>query len=172
MHHRERKRLVERGDMRSMNRTRSEIMEMKRKKGGLIASSWFLKGKTSRTMTCQPTPDRELARRLNKALNKPDNQERTLITEDGGRPAISSIREKDPFFGGGCRFQDDTCPVESGRDCATQGVLYEITCNACRDPVDPGRSNIKETRKPGGQGQYNYLGMTRCSIFRGRSQNP
>ena len=61
-------------------------MNTKKEKGGLIASSWFLKGKTSRTITCQPTPDGELARRLDKALNKPDSKERTLQRMEGDLP--------------------------------------------------------------------------------------
>ena len=56
-----------------------------------------------------------------------------------------------PFFPGECRFKDPNCPVEKGKDCATQGVLYEITCNACKDPVDPQEEDVKETRKPVGQ---------------------
>ena len=54
--------------------------------------------------------------------------------------------------------------MEGKRDYATQEVLYEITCNACKDPVDPGKGRIKETRKPGGQGRHNYIVMTRTSI--------
>ena len=60
---------VENGDIDSLNRSKEEIIKTKKEKGGLIASSWYLKGKTSRTITCQPTPDGELARRLNKAQN-------------------------------------------------------------------------------------------------------
>ena len=154
---------VENGDIDSLNRSKEEIIKTKKEKGGLIASSWYLKGKTSRTITCQPTPDGELARRLNKALNKPENKERILVAEDGGRPAMACLRETDPFFKGGCRFGDTSCPVETNKDCAVQGVLYEITCNTCTEPVEAGDNN-KETRQPGGQARCNYIGMTRTSV--------
>ena len=82
---------VENGDIDSLNRSKEEIIKTKKKKGGLIASRWYLKVKTSRTITCQPTPDGELARTLNKALNKPENKERILVDEDGGRPAMACV---------------------------------------------------------------------------------
>ena len=47
--------------------------------------------------------------------------------------------------------------------CAVQGVLYEITCNTCTEPVEAGDNN-KETRQPGGQARCNYIGMTRTSV--------
>ena len=77
---------------------------------------------------------------------------------------MSSLRQADPFFPGGCRFKDDNCPVEEGKDCSQQGILYEITCNNCTEPVDSSSIQEKESRKPGCQARYNYLGMTRCSV--------
>ena len=44
-------RKVEEGEIVSLNRDKAEIVNTKKEKGGLIASSWFLKGKTSRTIT-------------------------------------------------------------------------------------------------------------------------
>ena len=77
---------------------------------------------------------------------------------------MASLREADPFFPGGCRVNDHNCPVEKGKDCAVMGVLYETTCNSCKEPVNPQDGELKETRKPGGQPRYNYLGMTRTSV--------
>lgn len=42
------------------------------------------------------------------------------------------------------------------------GAIYEITCNACSETLD--LSKAKETRKPGGQGRPNYIGLTRTSV--------
>ena len=54
--HEEMLRKLEAGEIKSLNRTREEIQARKQDKGGLTASSWFLKGDTVRVMTCQPTP--------------------------------------------------------------------------------------------------------------------
>ena len=43
------------------------------------------------------------------------------------------------------------------------GAIYEITCDACMDPVDPNQTQ-KTSRDPGGQARYNYIGMTRTSV--------
>ena len=45
MRHAEMERKVERGEIASLNRTRDEIVKSKAEKGGLTASSWYLKGK-------------------------------------------------------------------------------------------------------------------------------
>ena len=160
--HREMLRQVEEGKIVSINRSKVEISERKLEKGGITAGSWFLKGETKRVITCQPTPGGKLARTLTKVLNPPGTQERTLVTEDGGKPAIMSLRRTDPFMKEECRFGDETCMVEKGKDCGKMGVIYEVTCNACREPIDP-QSQVKESRKPGGQPRPNYVGMTRTS---------
>ena len=149
---------VKNGDIVSLNRNKQEILKVKQEKGGITASSQFLRGRTSRTIKCQPTPNGELVRRLSKALNSKDNSEAILVAEDGGRPAMSSLRQADPFFPGGYCFNDDNSPVEKGKDCSQQGILYEITCNNCKEPVDSNNVQEKESRKPGCQARYNYLG--------------
>ena len=52
--------------------------------------------------------------------------------------------------------------VEGDKDCAKMGIIYEITCNSCMEPVNPG-DKTKESRGPGGQARKNYVGMTRTS---------
>ena len=66
------------------------------------------------------------------------------MAEDGGRPAMSALRQADPFFPGGCRFMDPGCPIEGNKDCSQQSVLYKITCVGCKDPVDPNNHQEKE----------------------------
>ena len=44
------------GEIESVNRTKDEIIRTKREKGGLITSSWYLKGETDKVIPCQPTP--------------------------------------------------------------------------------------------------------------------
>ena len=58
-----------------------------------------------------------MARTLTKVLNPPGAKERTLVTEDGGKPAIMSLRRTDPFLKDQCSYVDKTCIVEKGKDC-------------------------------------------------------
>ena len=46
---------------------------------------------------------------------------------------------------------------------ALQGCIYEITCNACKEPIND-QVNTRETRDPGGQTRQNYVGMTMSSV--------
>ena len=127
-------------------------------KGGLTSSSWYLKGTIEKTISCQPTPGGILARTLKQHLNKgPVN--RILVTEDGGTPILSGLRKAEPFHPQQCRYKDPNCIVESGKDCAKTGVIYEITCTVCSDLID--QNTV--TREPGGQPAPNYIGMSRTS---------
>ena len=40
---------VEDGEIPSLHRSKEDIIKTKKEKGGITASSWFLKGRTSRT---------------------------------------------------------------------------------------------------------------------------
>ena len=51
--------------------------------------------------------------------------------------------------------------VEEGKDCAQMGLLYELTCNSCKETVE--EEGGGESRDPGGQRRENYIGMTRTS---------
>ena len=53
------------------------------------------------------------------------------MTEDGGMPVSALLRKHDPFRKAECRFKEPNCIIETGKDCAKQGVLYEILCVAC-----------------------------------------
>ena len=113
-------------------------------------------------MTCQPTPESVFQSNLKKVLNPPGSKRRVLITEDGGQPAVSYLRKTDPFFSQSCRFGDKSCIVEQKKDCSTMGIIYEITFNNCKDPIE-GLEPTKESRSPGGQTRMNYVGMTSTS---------
>ena len=54
--------------------------------------------------------------------------------------------------------------MEPGKDCATMGIIYEITCQSCNQEVGqvPGE---RESRQPGGQHAPNYVGMTMTSAY-------
>ena len=105
-------------------RGNSEDKERKRRHNSQLL---VLKGKTSKTITCQPTPKGELARRLSKAINERDNKEVILVAEDGRRPALASFREADAFFSGGCRFNDVKCQVEKGeRLCCLRCLVWKL----------------------------------------------
>ena len=157
-------RQVQAGEIKSLNRSRQEIIQMKEQKGGLSSSTWYLKGRTSNTIKCQATPNGELAKHLTRNLNqgKGPNDERIKVVEEGGAPATAALRKTDPFRTQQCRFRDPACIVEGSRDCASMACVYEITCASCQVPVDQDISH-KETRDPGGQKKTNYIGMTMCS---------
>ena len=86
------------------------------------------------------------------------------MVEEGGVPVLSALKKTDPFHQGSCRYGDQECMVKGGSDCGLSGCLYEITCNQCLQPVDPDCSVDRESRLPGGQPRYNYLGMTRATV--------
>ena len=151
---------VDNGEIESVNRSKSDIIRMKVDKGGLTASSWFLKGKTHNVISCQPTPGGVLARKLSKTLNELCPNKRILVTEDGGLPVSASIRKTDPFKRNSCRFNDPLCIVEQHKDCAKMGVIYEISCVSCNQTM----SEVPVSRSPGSWNMYNYVGMTRISV--------
>ena len=84
-------------------------------------------------MTCQPTPGGKLVKELNKNLNTDTSKGRTLITENGGQPALAYLKKKDPFRPAECRFS--ICMVNPVQDCSDMGAFYEITCTTCKEPV-------------------------------------
>ena len=153
-------RMREMGELESLNRNKEQILRMKKEKGGLTASTWFLKGKTSSVITCQATPGGVLARSVKNILNMDPSKPRILVTEDGGKPAISILRRSDLFKEPGCRFKDPTCIVERDRDCCKTGVIYEITCGTCSSEEDSSRIS----RDPGTRRTPNYVGMARTSV--------
>ena len=147
------------GEIESVNRKKSEIIQQKIDKGRITSSSWFLRGNTYYVISCQPTPGGILAKKLNERVNAINPTKRILVTEDGGSPTISSLKKSDPFRLPTCRFSDPRCIVENGRDCAKQGVIYEISCTQCNQDSQ----EIPTSRDPGSWNNYNYIGMTRCS---------
>ena len=151
------------GEIKSLHRDSKEIIASKERKGGFQASTWFLQNTTSRAVRCDPTPGGNLSIELNKILNSEGSIERTQILEEGGKPVTSSLRKNDPFYNGKCRYGDITCIVKEGVDCGQSHCLYEITCDACLQPVDLNLPS-KESREPGGQPRPNYISMTWTSL--------
>ena len=153
------------GEITSLHRSRKEIEASKAKKGGVTASTWYLKGDIHRTVKCQPSPNGILAKELSKALNPVNTIERTLVVEEGGNPVWASVRRTDPFYDGNCKFGDSRCIVEHGTNCMSMGVMYEITCDQCQTPIDPENKVSKHSGKiPGTQGRVNYVGSTMTSL--------
>ena len=60
MRQEEMKRKLEQGEIQSLHRGRREIQASKERKGGLQASTWYLRGQTARTVRCDPTPGSRL----------------------------------------------------------------------------------------------------------------
>ena len=52
----EMKNQVDTGTIKSLHRDRKEILRSKVLKGGHSAATWYLKGDTSSTIKCSPTP--------------------------------------------------------------------------------------------------------------------
>ena len=155
---------MKKGEIRSMNRTKKEIQEKKLEKGGITAGSWYLRGDTVRVMSVQPTPGGKLLKAVRNNVNRDSSKGKTLVVEDGGQPAIASLKKSDPFKKDGCQFGDKECMVDTKDDCTAMGCLYEITCNTCQDPVEEDQTGSKTTKDPGGQSRTNYVGMTSTSL--------
>ena len=88
MRQEEMRRKVQDGEIRSLNRTRQEILRMKEEKGGLSSSTWFLKGKIANTIKCQAIPNGGLA----KILTKPDLSVTLLQTPAAWQHAAAQLR--------------------------------------------------------------------------------
>ena len=54
--------------------------------------------------------------------------------------------------------------VESSKDCAQMGAIYEITCDDCKEPINLDIEVDLRSRDPGQQNRINYIGMTRTSV--------
>ena len=102
------------GEIESVNRKKSEIIQQKIDKGGITSSSWFLRGNTYYVISCQPTPGGILAKKLNERVNAINPTKRILVKKDRGSPTISSLKKSDPFRLPTCRFSDPRCIVEMG----------------------------------------------------------
>ena len=122
------RKMANEGSIKSVNRLKEEIIQSMIEKGGLLLSSWFLKGRTGSVISCQLSPGAFLARKLKEFLNDYHIWNRILVTKDDGLPIISQIRRTDPFKTPYYRFKDPNCIVEQGKDCAKTGLIYEITC--------------------------------------------
>ena len=67
----------------------------------------------------------------------------------------------DPKQTEGCQFGDQDCWVE-GNKCANMDCVYCVTCNGCKEILDP---EIKEVLSiPGGVKSSNYIGMCMVSL--------
>ena len=153
---------VKNGVITSINRSKEEILLAKKQKGGITSATWFLKGTTAKVTKCQPTPGGTLAAKLKKSLNPEGSKERIQVVEEGGLPVSVGLRVNDPFHPGTWRYGHKECIVEKGKDCATMGILYEITCKSCNEVIEMNEGE-QTSRQPGGQQGPNYVGMSMTS---------
>ena len=159
------RRKVASGEWKSQYRDRASILAAKIAKGGSSASTWFLKGEVTSTLTVTATPGSELQKAVRKALEKAPQADggKTMVLEDGGVPAHLGLKSRDPFRVEKCRFKDDNCRVDPATDCSQQGRVYILTCNACPEAVEGATSKGRPT-EPGGETRKNYVGMTGTSM--------
>ena len=90
-----------------------------------------------------------MAKATKSAVNQPESKVRTLVTYDGGQPAIVALMKTDPLFKKTSKYNDPTCLFEGSKDCVAQRAIYEITCKICTEPVvpmDSKGSNTGQTR--------------------------
>ena len=149
-------------------RDRKEICKAKLAKGGNSASTWFLKGDTTSTVTCCATPNSELQKLIKEYISKEKQADggKTLVLEDGGLPITLGLKKKNPFRVEICTFNDPNCMVDRKTDCSKQNVTYIVTCNGCPDNVSYGPliKNVPQLTEVGGEGRFNYVGMTGTSM--------
>ena len=80
-------RMVQEGSIRSLHRTRQEILAKMTEKVEITSISWFLKGRTSKVVKCQATPGGALAKQIERNLNKGTTSlERIKVIEEDEAP--------------------------------------------------------------------------------------
>ena len=157
----EMKELVRTGAIPSLNRNRKQIIQSKIDKKNW-PNTWFLRGSTVGTVSCQVTPNSNLKKSLSKRINTNREGGTLQVIEDGGIPITAGI--KVTFQRPGCVFGDPQCIVTNNTQCDQSGLIYNIKCSACymtllTEGLDNGRNNCDiEYDTP------TYTGLTRNSI--------
>ena len=122
---------------RKLHRSKLEIKEHKKNKGGTLPSTWFLKDTITTTLSVPITPGSQLKANLQKRL-----QDSKLTGPDGGTTMVvegagSLITHTVPSNTNphrGCQFTDK-CMIDSDTRCSSSGVVYKAECQTC--PVNP-----------------------------------
>ena len=154
--------------IKTLYRSKSQIVEHKKLKQGKSASSWFLKGNTKQVLMVPATPGSALKNGINRSIGSiigPD-QGLTKVIERGGQPLLAGIKKDDPCRGEGCDFGDANSLVGPG--CMKTGVCYMIECIKCNpDPVASRRPRQStQTQKVAGSRRSQYIGQTGTSLHR------
>ena len=159
--HRQMMEEVHSGERESIYRRRAQIMEAKDLKGGLSAASWFLGGDVRAVLSCQATPGSVLADKIRKEVGTNKDGTRNLVMEEGGLPLTSGLKVLDPRKTEGCQFGDPECWVQ-GDKCSSMGCVYCVTCNTCKETLDP---EVREApSNAGGVKSNHYIGMCAVSL--------
>ena len=82
---------VKNGEIESLNRSRSQILETKVNKK-VWPNTWYLKGSIISTLSCVVTPKSKLKTMLSSAINNNDDKYRVMIIEDGGLPITRGLK--------------------------------------------------------------------------------
>ena len=144
-----------------MYRRRDQIVQAKDLKGGLCAASWFLGKDVKSVITCQATPGSKLAEKIRKEIGESPDGSCSIVMEEGGVPLTLGLKKTDPCPTDGCQFGDRECWVE-GNKCSSMGSIYCITCNTCKQVLDP---EIREVPSiSGGIKSAHYIGMSATSL--------
>ena len=159
--HKEMREEVRNGSRKSMFRSKEEILKAKEAKGGLTPSTWFLGGDVEAVVTCQVTPDGQLADMMRKKVGTTKAGGRRIVQEEGGNPISLGLKKRDPFAVQTCRYGDSQCLGRPGQDCGAMGALYLITCTSCKTQLPP---EVHENPgEKGGVKSCHYIGMTASS---------
>ena len=122
---------------RSLHRSTEDITIQKEQRGTSNNSTWFLKRDITTTMTVPITPSSSLRNKIQQRLANvrgPDGG-RTVIMEESGKVITRSVPR--PGQPKGCHYVKK-CGVRSDTNCQTMGVIYEVKCKDCPNPVNDG----------------------------------
>ena len=86
---------------------------------------------------------------------------RYLVTKEGGIHVTIGLKTIDPRQTEGCQFGDSECWVE-GNKCGSMNCMYCVTCNACKEELDPETQEMSSI--PGGVKSSHYFGMCAVSL--------
>jgi hypothetical protein len=160
------------GRIDNLYRNRIQVVRDCAARGGKsAASTWFMRGNVSCTLTTASTPDSVLRDRLQKSLSGLTTVDgaRTKVVEMGGTPITAGLKQADPFKVPGCMFRDTECIVDPKTSCGTMSVCYQLLCS-CGDITTvsdsdssvntEGNAQVPDTREPSEH--------TRASMVAGR----
>ena len=126
---------LNRDKKRTLHRCQEDIRDAKSCRGGKTASTWFLKGTTTTTLSVPITPSSQLKSRIQKALTNtkgPDGGKTQVVEESGTTVSMLAPKSSNNT---GCPY-NKKCLVNEGDNCQVPGVIYNAKCQDCPSTSD------------------------------------